>query len=479
MTPTDLQAYVERSRTVVEESPDLSLRNTQLRLVQPLLSVLGWDPLTEVEAEVPVDEETTVDYALSTDAGVQVVVETVACGEDLTADHGTRLERAMAAAGVDWGVLSNGRTFVFVTREGGDLEHRRCSLPDLPDNGQVLELFTREAAAARATPDAAERRAAAAADLAADREAAATAVHEALADHVDADVDDDLATAADAFVAATVAALRHDHHPAEAVRTPAEDAVGDAGDVPTSDPTEAEDSPTAAGDSHPDAAGDTVGPDESDDATDGDGDAPAPDTVSDADAAATPDQGADASPDQDADAPSDEDTDADAAADAGDQPDVLAEAADRVGVSRNSRPSRGDASEGAASEDDPADRHRDPPDAPMSRNDDGYVVRFFDGRTRIGAVGHSTPGTALAGAIEFLFDQRSLAGGLSVPWPQESDRALLNHGPVHPDGSEMADHAQLSNGYYLCTAVDASTARGALEDLASKAGLRVLFQGDW
>jgi hypothetical protein len=117
---------------------------------------------------------------------------------------------------------------------------------------------------------------------------------------------------------------------------------------------------------------------------------------------------------------------------------------------------------------------------PGGEDDEEYVARFFDDRMSVGAVGTPTPEGALAGSVEFLFGRHALGNRLDLPWsPGEDDRAVLNHDPVHPDGTEMADTKRLSNGYYLCTALTERGSRLATEALADVAGLRVMFQGEW
>ncbi len=104
-----------------------------------------------------------------------------------------------------------------------------------------------------------------------------------------------------------------------------------------------------------------------------------------------------------------------------------------------------------------------------------FVVRFFDGGTSVGAVGGSAPMSALLQATELLERQRALLAGLDTPWaPGDDCRVVLTDEPVG-DGPTR----QLPTGHYLATDLTDAEARTTVEGLASAAGLRVMFQGDW
>ncbi|OAQ53599.1 hypothetical protein HTG_04905 [Natrinema mahii] len=107
-----------------------------------------------------------------------------------------------------------------------------------------------------------------------------------------------------------------------------------------------------------------------------------------------------------------------------------------------------------------------------------YVVRFFNERGSIGAIGHSTSDGALIEAADYLLD-RGLAG-IDPPWrPDGSDRTVLNDAPVGADGSPMAAPKQLSNGLALETAGSVDQRAARVKALADRAGLRAMLTGDW
>ncbi len=112
------------------------------------------------------------------------------------------------------------------------------------------------------------------------------------------------------------------------------------------------------------------------------------------------------------------------------------------------------------------------------REDGEYVVRFFNERGSIGAIGHSTSEGALIEAAEYLLD-RGLSG-VDPPWrPDGSDRTILNDSPVGANGSPMSAPRRLSNGLALETAGTVDQRAARVKALADRAGLRAMLTGDW
>ncbi|APX95451.1 hypothetical protein [Natronorubrum daqingense] len=133
-------------------------------------------------------------------------------------------------------------------------------------------------------------------------------------------------------------------------------------------------------------------------------------------------------------------------------------------------------------ESDPAGSENDHPSTDRDQDESqesSYVVRFFNERGSIGAIGHSSPETALVGTTEYLFE-RGLSG-VTVPWhpDDDADKAVLNANAVHPDGTPMETPHQLSNGLYLEASGDEETQATRIEELVSRAGLRVMLSGEW
>ncbi|AFZ71763.1 hypothetical protein [Natronobacterium gregoryi] len=143
-----------------------------------------------------------------------------------------------------------------------------------------------------------------------------------------------------------------------------------------------------------------------------------------------------------------------------------------------------DADESAADRVDDSDGDADEreriDDATGERDgEDGeYVVRFFNDRGSIGAIGHSSSSQALLATAEYLFE-RGLSG-VNLPWgPGDDGKTVLNDEPTRADGTSMDAPRALSNGCYLETAGDVPTRARRAKALAARAGLRAMLTGDW
>lgn len=145
--------YVEQSRQLVDASPQMDEENTKVRLVQPFLELLGWDlRSTEVELEYTVrfaTRTTHVDYALTVGDSPAVFVEAKPVRAELTDDDVAQLRSYMRQElAVDWGLLTNGRTFEVLSKshdgDDGEVSVVAFDLDDLADSPDVLELLTKE-----------------------------------------------------------------------------------------------------------------------------------------------------------------------------------------------------------------------------------------------------------------------------------------------------------------------------------------------
>ena len=504
MDEADFEAFVDGARERLSGSSEMSTRTTELRVVLPLLKALGWEihgPEIVVEYGVrppagsggertnenreedegsesagsdptgddadgvedgPEDADAddganagagtadppaalTVDYALCLDGEPAVLLATGAAGEPVDRATVGDLEAAMAAAGVDVGLATNGRSYVLLGRRGDDVERVTLDLADLAEDPSPLAHYSRAGARHRRLRERRERRRAVAEELSADREAAVEGVAAAIADEAGADLDGELAAAGEAFVDRVVDALSTGAHPETAVAGRGSDEHGDAPeDGAATDPAE--------------------------------GDPDADEPAGEEDATARNAAGSGTAPERD---PAERADPGARSAGAGSAPgrtdDGRTEAKSRSGGD-------GDVSRGSDGED--ASHRSDGEAADVSReSDDGgeYVVRFFDDSASVGAVGHGTPEGAMAQAVEYLFEQRGLDSRLDPPWGPEDTpgRAILNRAPVHPDGTEMTAATQLSNGYFLYTDLPAPATRRVVGSLTRKAGLRAMFQGEW
>lgn len=154
MDRDEVKEYVERSQQLIGASPQMNEENTKVRLVQPLLELLGWDFYsTEVELEytVPMASGSThVDYALLIGDSPVMFVEVKPVRSDLTSGNIRQLKSYMRQElDVDWGILTNGKTFEVLTKgrhqnSGEEVSVVQFDLDDLAENPEMLELLSKE-----------------------------------------------------------------------------------------------------------------------------------------------------------------------------------------------------------------------------------------------------------------------------------------------------------------------------------------------
>lgn len=212
MDRDDLEAYVERSRDLLEDSPQMDEQNTQRKLIEPLLELLGWDMLSpEVELEYSVQMGVgtkKADYALMIEEAPVVFVEAKGADTSLTSGHRDQLTSYMRQTGVDWGMLTNGRNIeLFKRKQDGqrpdEISLGTISLDELPERYGLLRAFTRDSIETGESESIAEnieitRRAAT--DLRENKERVATRVTEVVTDEIGEGVSQSVEEGAKEFV---------------------------------------------------------------------------------------------------------------------------------------------------------------------------------------------------------------------------------------------------------------------------------------
>ena len=139
--------------------------NTKKKIVEPLLELLGWDlQSNEVRLEYPVRIGTKpnyVDYALILERKPVVLVEAKAFDVILTSDHSRQIISYGRVEGVQWVVLTNGKSLsIFNTTLG--VSEEECSvtkvdLETLPKRMKHLNLISRESVLTGEIEQASER----------------------------------------------------------------------------------------------------------------------------------------------------------------------------------------------------------------------------------------------------------------------------------------------------------------------------------
>jgi hypothetical protein len=154
MDRDEINQYVQRSQQLIESSPQMDEENTKVKLVQPFLELLGWDLYsTEVSLEYTIpmaSGNTHVDYALLVGDSPVVFVEAKPVRSTLSDGEVKQLRSYMRQElDVDWGILTNGKSFEVLTKnhrddDGEEVSVAQFNLNDLADNPSVLELLTKE-----------------------------------------------------------------------------------------------------------------------------------------------------------------------------------------------------------------------------------------------------------------------------------------------------------------------------------------------
>ncbi|QSW98097.1 hypothetical protein [Haloterrigena alkaliphila] len=421
MSALDLDAYVSRARALVGSTPPATRRETRAWLVEPFLETLGWDVHDEACLTDATVDGSPLEYVLAVGGVPALLVAVESYSESLEKARAVDLLETMAWTGIDRAIYTNGRDYLLLAGTT-DVDRLACQLPELGEHESTVAHYTRETIGQRLERHA---RPFVARQLAVERETLVDAIVAELTDAADQSgtYSAEFESAADRFVDRLVASFADDDRRA----------AGELESAPDADVSIEFSETTISGTDH------------STDAESSAAESPEPSRTAETDSRAPKEDAASERGD-------------DAAADG--EPKPLPDDGD----SDRSHDSRSDQ---AASEDD-------------DESDGEYVVRFFNDRGSIGAIGHSSADRALVATAEYLFE-RGLSG-VTVPWsPDESDgaRAVMNESPTHPDGTPMSAPEQLSNGLYLETAGSVDERATRLEALVDRAGLRAMLTGDW
>ena len=189
--------YVERSLSLVKTSPQMDEQNTRSRLIDPLIrDVLGWDFYsTEIEMEYSVQmgsSKKKVDYALFADGSPALFVEAKGCDATITDSHADQLRSYMRQEWVDWGLLTNGKTFLVfrLKKDGANPDVKRLGEADLKDltaNDWMLAALSKDSIQSGASTEIyqrVERRRQAISTLSEEKDDIADSIRETVVDRV-------------------------------------------------------------------------------------------------------------------------------------------------------------------------------------------------------------------------------------------------------------------------------------------------------
>ncbi|WP_323171501.1 hypothetical protein [Natrialba sp. PRR66] len=439
MTGAALQSFIARSQSVIDSSPPTDRPSTRVWLVDPLLETLGWNVHADSCTTDTTIDGTPLEYVLEIDGVPAFLVAVEPAAATLDQSRAVSLLETMTWSGIDRALYTNGHEFIWLadstgtTGTGTDtdtdtvsvgVDHLVCDLASLADHATSVDHFTRSTIAQQLDPSA---RSAVARQLALERRAVVDALVAELVSTTRSEGDraDELEALTDRFVEQLIVVFADDDsHVATASEDSAEISFQFT-DSSTADSSTA-DSSTADSSTADSSTADSSTTDE--------------ETPGTRTGTATP---------------------------------------DAKGSSTNSGTDR--PAETTESETETVDIETESGTETETETTDGdgsYVVRFFNDRGSIGAIGHSSSRQALVQAAEYLFE-RGLSG-VAVPWqPPDGERTVLNDEPIVADGSPMESPQQLSNGLYLETAGTADEHAARVESLTARAGLRAMLTEAW
>jgi hypothetical protein len=224
MDSATLEAFVDHVHSALDADHEMSTRTAELRITQPFLEALGWDVHgPEVEAGYRVGDE-VVGFALGQDGEPSVFVETIAPSTAIDRTAVRQFVETMRIAGVEWGVLLDGRRYCLVASMDGSIDYVDFQLDELSENLQALSYYDRDAVVERETSRQASRRRAAE-RLATRRDEVVADVTARLVDVAGEELRSDAAAVAERIVDEFTAALRGDRIDGDGDTDPRGDAL--------------------------------------------------------------------------------------------------------------------------------------------------------------------------------------------------------------------------------------------------------------
>jgi hypothetical protein len=141
-----VEEYLNRTSQSIQNSTQLNTSNTQKRIIEPFLELLGWSMRMPTESNsVELDYSVagnSVDYALFVNGNSEVFVQTY--------EYDSSLPTEMAAEEIldqefNWGVLTNGQEYEFYRMIGSELNLvRELTLSNLSNHTDFLSYLTVE-----------------------------------------------------------------------------------------------------------------------------------------------------------------------------------------------------------------------------------------------------------------------------------------------------------------------------------------------
>lgn len=154
VSPAELSNFVAHVEAVTEKFPQMNEDNTKSKIIRNFLELLGWDFAFDAELEysVPIgSKKSYVDYSLSVDSSSPVLfVEAKGYDTSLNDGHRNQLRSYLRQTDVDWGLLTNGKSFEIYRRENVENGVKIRTVADtdlsrLPERADYVGLLSKEA----------------------------------------------------------------------------------------------------------------------------------------------------------------------------------------------------------------------------------------------------------------------------------------------------------------------------------------------
>jgi len=125
---------------------------------------------------------------------------------------------------------------------------------------------------------------------------------------------------------------------------------------------------------------------------------------------------------------------------------------------------------------------QDPPRRNDESEDGEYMIRLTRNGREVFRVAEDVQSEAVGSLVNYLIGEEGLLDEIEIPYipgTGQGSRALLNHEPTHPNGSDMRGQQRVSGGYYLLTNLSSEDKKRYVSELPEKVGLECEFSGNW
>ncbi|MGD0057547.1 MAG: type I restriction enzyme HsdR N-terminal domain-containing protein, partial [Methanomassiliicoccales archaeon] len=120
--PDRLSQFVTKTKSLIEKNPQMNEANTKVKVIGPLLEILGWKMDSDVELEFPVrigSATAKVDYALIIGDIPAILVEAKGFDSDIGNNDAEQAISYGRVLDVKWVVVTNGKSLHILDTKRG------------------------------------------------------------------------------------------------------------------------------------------------------------------------------------------------------------------------------------------------------------------------------------------------------------------------------------------------------------------------